>query len=227
MVNLLISGASGLVGKIALWQALDDDRVGHVLCLCRRPLPIKHPKLEQRIIAFAPPLDPLPPVLGQFDAALCSLGTTMRAAGSHAAFRMVDYEAVLSFAGIARMAGVRRFALVSSAGADPAARNFYLSVKGEAEQDLAQMGFQTLTLLRPGLIIGARAERRPAEKLAQMLMPRLIDPLLQGAWRRYRSIPARAVAQALLTAVLDDMPGGVLEHDAILALAHRHATAER
>ncbi len=214
MARLLISGASGLVGKIALWHALDDARVDQVVCLGRRPLPIQHPKLEQRVVDFAAPLS----ALGNFDAACCALGTTMRIAGSQAAFRAVDHGAVLAFARAAKAAGVRRFALVSSVGANVASGTFYLAVKGEAERDLADMNFPDLTILRPGLIIGARAERRPLENLAQKLAP-LFDPVLLGQWRRYRSITAQDVALALLNGALQDNPGGILEHDAIRRLA--------
>lgn len=214
MARLLISGASGLVGKIALWHALDDARIDQVVSLGRRPLPIQHPKLEQRIVDFAAPLS----ALGNFDAACCALGTTMRAAGSQAAFRAVDHDAVLVFARAAKAAGVRRFALVSSAGANAASGSFYLAVKGETERDILDMNFPALTILRPGLIIGERAERRPLEKLAQRLAP-LFDPVLQGGWRRYSSIAARDVAMALLNGALEDNPGGILEYDAIRLLA--------
>jgi len=210
MTTLLISGASGLVGKIALWAALDDPRVDRVLSLGRRPLPIQHPKLEQRVVDFATPL----PALEPMDAALCALGTTIRAAGSQAAFRAVDHDAVLSFAAAARQAGAQRFAIVTSVGANAASGNFYLSVKGETERDLAALGFPCLVVLRPGLILGPRAARRPMERMAQIISP-AIDLLLQGPLRRYRSIAAQQVGHALLQMALTAKESVVLEHDAI------------
>jgi uncharacterized protein YbjT (DUF2867 family) len=210
MTTLLISGASGLVGKIALWAALDDPRVNRVLSLGRRPLPIQHPKLEQRIVDFAAALPPLEPV----DAAICALGTTIRAAGSQAAFRAVDHDAVLSFAAAARQAGAQRFAIITSVGADAASGNFYLSVKGQTERDLAALGIPILAILRPGLILGPRASRRPMERLAQIISP-AIDLALQGPLRRYRSIAAKQVGHALLQMALTAEQSAVLEHDAI------------
>ncbi|MEL3892592.1 hypothetical protein V6B08_20105 [Ferrovibrio sp. MS7] len=214
MARLLIAGASGLVGKIALWAALDDARVEQVVGIGRRPLPIQHPKLEQRISDFTTPL----PDLGHFDGALCALGTTIAKAGSQAAFRAIDQDAVLTFARAAQAAGVQRFALVSAAGANAAAKNFYLSVKGAVERDLETMGFPILVRLRPGLIIGDRAERRPAEWLFQKINP-LINPLLTGSLRRYRSIPATTIAHALLNAGLAATQSAVLEFDGIRAMA--------
>ncbi|WP_428246645.1 hypothetical protein [Ferrovibrio sp.] len=214
MARLLIAGASGLVGKIALWAALDDARVDQVVSIGRRPLPIQHPKLEQQLSDFLSPL----PDLGRFDGALCALGTTIRKAGSQAAFRAVDHDAVLGFARAARLAGAERFALVSSVDANPAARSFYLSVKGDTERDLEAIGFPILVRLRPGLIIGDRAERRPAEWLFQKLNP-LVNPLLLGSLRRYRSIAATTIAQALLNAALAATTSAVLEFDGIRAMA--------
>lgn len=215
-MRLLIAGAGGLVGGLVLQLALNDKRISQIVSLGRRDLTLSHPKLQQLRVAF----DALPAGLGSFDAAICTLGTTIRKAGSQAAFRAVDVDAVLAFAKAAKMAGVQSFSTVTSAGADAASGNFYLATKGEVEAALAAIGFSSLTILRPGLLIGPRAERRPMERLMIALSPVLVDPLLIGSLRRYRSLPADTVARALLNAAQKTAPGQhVLEHDAIRALA--------
>lgn len=127
----------------------------------------------------------------------CCIGTTLRAAGSRDAFRRVDHQIPIALARAARARGVRCFCYVSSLGADPAATTFYLKVKGEVERDLAALGFPSLVLFRPSLLLGERDERRPAERVGQVV-GRMVGPLLIGPLRRYRPVPARTVARAMV-----------------------------
>ena len=163
MTRLLIAGATGLVGRHVLAQALADPRVVQVVAPSRRALP-SHPKLENPQVDF----DALPEHADwwRVDAVACALGTTIRQAGSQEAFKRVDVDYVLATARHARSAGARSFALNSSLGADPAARGFYLRCKGQAEQGVAALGYPSLTLVRPSIIGGEREQRRPLEHLA-------------------------------------------------------------
>jgi uncharacterized protein YbjT (DUF2867 family) len=214
-VRLLIAGATGLVGQHALDRALGDPRVSKVTAVTRRHLDRDDAKLDQHLADFGT-LGALPPA----DAALCALGTTMRRAGSKQAFLAVDHDAVLAFARASLAAGARRFAIVSSVGARAGSRNFYLDTKGRVEAELAGMGFERLVMLRPGLLDGEREEFRPLEQPA-ILVARILNPLLIGAWRRYRAISAQDVADALLEAVLaETAPAAILDYDAIRRLAH-------
>jgi len=107
---------------------------------------------------------------------------------------------VLAFARTAQAAGAKRFVVISSVGADPRARNFYLRTKGDMEEELEGLGFESLDILQPSLLMGWRAEMRPLELLGLALMP-LVNPLLGGKYALYRGIPARTVAAAMLGAV--------------------------
>jgi uncharacterized protein YbjT (DUF2867 family) len=156
------------------------------------------------------------------DAYVCCLGTTLRAAGSRAAFIAVDRDLALRLAQLARGLGARHAVLVSSVGASRQSGTFYLRVKGEVEDAMASLGFERLDILQPGLLVGPRRERRPAEALAQRLVP-LADPLLLGRLRDYRSIPATVVADAIV-ALLDD--GGAAARPAIHTHAVLRALAE-
>jgi uncharacterized protein YbjT (DUF2867 family) len=193
----LLAGATGLVGGYVLDSLLDAPDFARVFAISRRPLGREHPKIANRIVQF----DKLESQLKGTvcDVAFCCLGTTIKRAGSEAAFRQVDYDYVLAFARAARAAQVPRFVVVTSAGADTRSKHFYLRVKGEVEQALEGMGFQSLDILQPGVLLGWRNELRPAELLARAFMP-LVNPFLTGTKMVYRGIGARTVAAAMLGA---------------------------
>ncbi len=156
------------------------------------------------------------------DAVICALGTTIRQAGSEAAFRAVDYDLVLMLATAAREAGASNFVLVSSVGADQHAKAFYLRVKGEVEAAVTKLRFRRLDILRPGLLKGSRPRGvRPLETLGKLASP-VTDLLLHGNARRYRSIDARLVAAAALQGAREKPQGRWLhDNDSITRLARR------
>jgi uncharacterized protein YbjT (DUF2867 family) len=211
-------GASGLVGGYCLQTLLADQACGRITLLTRRELvAVRHPRLMQRIVNF----DAL--TLADFASAevvYCALGTTMRKAGSQEAFRRVDVDYPLAAARLGRQAGAREFVLVSSVGADPASKNFYLRTKGELEQEIGRVGFQGLHIFRPGLLLGKREEFRLGERLAVIVMP-LLNLAMLGGLRRYRAIPAATVGRAMVTAARENKSGTfVYEYDAIRKLAY-------
>ncbi len=207
MRTALIAGASGLVGGCLLARLLAAPEYDRVIAVGRRRLDLEHPKLVQLTADFAA-LEKLPKPLGGDDA-FCCLGTTWRRAGSREAFRAVDHGAVLAFAWAARRGGVKRFFTISSLGADPQARAFYNRVKGETEDALEVLGFGTLAIFRPSLLLGPRREFRLGEKLTAGLLW-VAEPLLLGNLRRYRAVAADAVAGAMLRCSFGEQGQGVL-----------------
>lgn len=206
-MKLLLLGATGLVGREVLRLALAEPMVSAVVAPGRRALP-PHPKLQAPLIDW----DALPEQADGWraDAVICALGTTLRAAGSQAAFRRVDLDYPLAAARLARRHGARAYALNSALGADPASRIFYNRVKGELEQALRGLDYPSLTLVRPGLIGGHREQFRAGERAASWAL-RLAGPLLP---RRWRINPARNIARALLDAAVRAEPGlHVVESD--------------
>jgi len=197
------------VGGALLRQLLEDDGFRCVVSAGRRMLPLQHPKLIQALVQFSEPgtFAPLPPP----DVAFCCLGTTMKRAGSRDAFRAVDHDAVLAFAQAARRSGARAFLHVSSLGADPRSRNFYLAVKGETEAAVARLGFGSVHAFRPSLLDGRREEARPGERVG-LAVARLLAPLLG----KYRPTPVEALAAAMVASARAAAPGvHVLESRAI------------
>lgn len=197
--RLLLVGGTGAVGREVLRLALSDTRVEQLVALTRRPLPAQA-KLENPVVDFAhlPPDAPW----WQVDAVVCTLGTTIKAAGSQQAFAAIDRDLPVQVASLARQAGATSLALNSSLGAAPSG-NFYLRTKAEAEAAIRRLGYPSFTIVRPSLIDAERDESRPAER-AGLALARLLRPLIP---RRYRAVKAGRIAQALLEGVLRAAPG--------------------
>lgn len=200
-MKLLLLGATGLVGKNVLTQALAHPAVTGVVAPTRRHLQT-HPKLRN------PVSDQLASLLSEgiteaVDGVVCALGTTIGKAGSKEAFREVDYGLPLAFAQSAQAQGVRTYVLVSASTANADSSIFYSRIKGEVERDTERVGFQSLTFIRPGLIGGERDEPRFRESVALRLMS-IFGPILP---KKFQINPAPAIAAACLSAVMAAKPG--------------------
>lgn len=217
--SMAIAGATGLVGAAAVEAAL--ARGWKVVALVRkgRGLPARAGLTivecdfdalgasREAIAAHAP---------GAF---LCALGTTIKTAGSQAAFARVDLEYVKAFADLGRTCGATAFGMVSSVGASAASSNFYLRTKGEAEQAVRAAGYAHVEIARPSFLVGERAENRPGEKLA-VPVATLLSPLLVGGLSIYRPIAGETVARALVVALEKPENGAFVRHYAdLVALA--------
>ncbi|ABC30095.1 predicted nucleoside-diphosphate-sugar epimerase [Hahella chejuensis KCTC 2396] len=194
--TVIIAGATGLVGEEVLKGLLDDKTVAEVHSLGRRVPTIQHPKLIPHVVDFTA-LPPLP----ASDEVYLALGTTIKNAGSQEAFRAIDFDANLAVAKAAKMAGARKVGLVSAMGADSGSKIFYSRVKGDLENALAQMQFESLVIARPSMLVGDREAIgqpvRRGEILASVL-GKAVGFLFPS---NYKPIKAAAVAKALLTAV--------------------------
>ena len=200
-MRVLLAGATGLVGSQVLQRLLADTRCTAVVAPVRRPLPLQHPRLSAPLLDFDAP--PLQAPWWQVDAAICTLGSTLKQAGSRQAFARIDHGYPLAIARAVKMHRCTVFALNSAMGANPRSAFFYNRVKGELERDLRALGFASLALVRPGLIGGARSEPRPGEQAAARVLGAL-GPVLPRAWRIN---PAGRIAAALVEAALAPAPG--------------------
>lgn len=197
-----MAGATGLVGREVLAVLLTDKRYSAVLAIGRRQLLEQHPRLVSITVDFMR-LQALPAV----DDVYIALGTTIKVAGSRQAFRALDLEAVVAVATAARAAGATRLAVVSAMGADTGSATFYNRVKGEMEQALARIGFETLVIARPSMLDGNRAALAQPTRLGERLGITLMSALKPLIPRNYRAIKATDVARALVAGVTDGRPG--------------------
>jgi uncharacterized protein YbjT (DUF2867 family) len=206
-----IAGATGFIGTHLIALLQEDMSIENVQVLSRRPLHLS-PKFT---IIHGDLLQPA--LTGPLDVAFCALGTTMAVAGSKEAFYHVDHDLVLAFAKAVKALGAEKFVLVSSIGADATSSNFYVKVKGETENDLKALGFRSLIILQPSLLMGERKEFRFGELFGKGVMT-LFNPLMLGPLAKYRGIEGRKVANAMLRLVKEDLPGvHVLESDKLQA----------
>ncbi len=205
-IRVLLAGGTGLVGSLVRECLSRRDNVD-LVSLVRNP---SGP--EDRVVDFEELVVDPAGTLGadRVDIGISCLGTTMRKAGSEAAFRRVDHDYVVGLAEAVRRQGARQFILVSSVGAG--GRGFYLRVKGETEAALRGLGFQRLDLIRPGLILGDRPDRRVGERLAQIALP-VLGPLLRGGLDRYAAIPAAHVADAIIDRIGAPAAGVFVAHN--------------
>lgn len=197
--RVVVFGSTGLVGGHLTRLLASEADVGRLVAPVRRPPSSEraagNPKVDVPVVDFAN-LGTHADRLSADQVFIC-LGTTMKKAGSREAFRRVDFEAVVNAARVTLDGGARDVFLVSSVGADPAARGFYLRVKGEAEAALAALPFRSVHIARPSVLTGARTESRRAERAGIVFM-KLLAPLMVGPTRRYRPIAAEDVARALV-----------------------------
>ena len=196
MTRSIVIGATGLVGK----NVLDQLTASGVrpIAVVRRPLEALASNVEVLEVDFDDFL--MNGTLPQCDHLFICLGTTIKKAGSQAAFKKIDFDYGLGFAQKARAAGATGVSLVSSVGADSKSKNFYLRTKGQLEEAIQQLGFSSVSIYRPGLLVGVREEKRTAEKLGQTLV-KFVDPLLIGSLSRYRSISAKRLAKTMVDRV--------------------------
>lgn len=200
MKSAILFGASGLVGSSLLDQLLDHPAYDKIIIVVRKPLPIKHPKLLMLIGDYAS----LPDLKDQIraDEVFITLGATKKKTPDQNEYYRVDHDYPVLAARIAKENGARSVLLVSAIGANANSKIFYVRTKGEVEADIIALGFEHTYIFRPSMLVGERKESRPAERLFIGLFS-IINPLLRGSWKRYRSIKVKDLAAAMISAAGD------------------------
>lgn len=213
----VVIGATGLTGTTLVTLLLHDPNFSKVRILLRNPSFKQRPGLEVVLVDFNDE-ESLSDAL-QGDVLFCCIGTTIRQAGTKERFREVDFEIPVRCATLARRHGMLQFQLISSSGANPRSRNFYLRTKGEVEKAVERLGFPSLHIFRPSLLLGTRKVFRFREWLVKILAM-VFYFLWQGRWKKYRPVKAANVARAMLN-VAKKAPDGthIYEYDAIKELA--------
>jgi uncharacterized protein YbjT (DUF2867 family) len=212
----VLAGATGLVGGHCLPLLLQSTHYHQVIALVRRPLDLQHPKLRQIVADFE--RLPLLPEFAGTDV-FCTIGTTMRQAGSREAFRKVDFDAELAYATTVSQAGARQFILVSSVGANAHSSTFYLQIKGELEEAVKALPFRSIHIFRPSFLAGDRSSDRTAERLSTTVA-KALDFAFIGKFRNYSPVEADDLAAAMLAVARKEDPGvHIHEYEQILSLA--------
>lgn len=213
----LIAGASGLVGSHLLQLLISDNSFSKVKIVTRKPLNIGIAKVSEAVVDF----DSLNQFSQHFsaDVVFCCLGTTIKTAGSQQNFRKVDFTYCLELAKAAKAQGAKQFILVSSLGADAQSANFYLRTKGEIENAIAALNFDSFCILRPSMLLGDRKEKRFGESIGKTFM-QATGFLFVGSLKRYKAIEASVVARCMAALANNPEPGKLIfESDLIASYA--------
>lgn len=207
--DILIAGATGLVGKEVLRKALADNSFRDIYALGRRAPDISDSRIHFIPCNFESPVQwgaPKP----QKPVAICTLGTTIKVAGSQEAFRKVDYDFVVRFAEIAKECGATSLHVVTAHGVSPKSPIFYNRVKGEVEDKLQTLGLPALHIYRPSLLIGERTEKRTGEGAATAIAKFLNPVFSLPGLRNIQPTPADKLAAYILKTAANPTPGNFI-----------------
>lgn len=201
-MTALVFGASGLVGTELLKQLTKDNRYSEITAIVRRPLD-SPPESDIPIIQKVENFEKYEPLFQRIiydfnvDHVYVCLGTTMKKAGNEVAFIDVDYDLIFRIASMAQIRKVTSLVWVSSVGADPKSKHFYLRVKGRLEEEIYKLDGLHATAVRPSLLLGERREKRLAESIGIFFATKF-SSLMTGKWARYRPIHASEVATQMI-----------------------------
>ena len=213
----IVIGGSGLIGRKLLNILLQRPGYDEVICLSRKKISLTSDRLKQVIADF----DHLEDYAGYINghACFCCIGTTKSKTPDSSEYRRIDHDYPVKLAEIAKQNGMSQYHFVSSVGADKNAKVFYTKLKGETEEDLKAVGLASLHIYRPSFLTGERNETRVMETILIAIM-KVINPLLHGPLKKYRSISAYRVASAIFKQSLENKPGVfTYESDEIKQLA--------
>jgi uncharacterized protein YbjT (DUF2867 family) len=214
----LVIGATGLIGRNLVFELLKSTHYSKVTVLARRDLVIKHDKLHQILLDF----DDLDQYKNEMivDDVFCCLGSTKAKTPDTILYKKIDFDYPLKVAEIAKINGASQFLLVSSLGASVDSSIFYSKLKGEVEAAIAAIGYTSLSIFRPSLLLGSRNESRPLETITQYFM-RVLNPLFIGPLKLYKAIKGSEVAKAMIKTAIIAKPGNeIILNNQILDLAN-------
>lgn len=215
--SAIILGSSGLIGSNLLTLLLENSNFESVKIFVRKILPIQHQKLIQILTNF----EDLEAVKNEIraDVIFSCLGSTRNKTPDLQQYKKIDHDYPIYFAEEGLKNGLSEFHLISALGANSNSSNFYTKMKGETEDAIKNLKIPSLYIYQPSFLKGNRTENRLGEKIALIVM-KLIDPLLIGSLKRYKTIAAEVVAKAMINESIKNKKGiFVLESDKIKELA--------
>jgi uncharacterized protein YbjT (DUF2867 family) len=211
----IVFGATGLVGNLLLEELGKTGNYSSIKIFVRQSAGISSPDVKEIITDFSD-IQGLGEEIKGDDLFIC-IGTTIKKAGTVEKMEKIDRDLSVEIALLSRRNGVKRIAVVSSIGADPASKNYYLRIKGEMEQGILAAGFEKTVIVRPSMLMGERKEKRPGEIAGKVVM-KVIKPVLSGKLLKYRAIHGRDVARAMIILLDRDSDKNIFESDELLKI---------
>ena len=208
MSNIAVFGSTGLIGSNLLKYLENDTYFSKVNVITRKPIHFKNSKFKNIVIDFSD-INSIQNSLKNSQIVFVSIGTTQSKVNwDLKKYKKIDYEIPINIAKAAKKLNIKKYLIVSSAGADINAKGFYLSLKGQIESDIIKIGIKNTYIFRPSLLLGARKENRVGEKIAQVIMP-LFSFLLP---KKYRPINAESVAKSMINLSKTDINSVKIYH---------------
>lgn len=195
----IVIGATGQTGELLTEKLLNDDAFQKVKVLARKPIAKTHLKLESVMVNFSN-LPELKKAIGNGDIIFSCIGTTMKSVkGDKQLYRSIDFDISVNTAKLGYENGFTKFVLMSAVGANPASSNFYLRLKGETEEAIAAIPFESIHIMQPSMLLGRRREKRMGEQIAKTFS-KAVSFLFIGGLKKYKPVESSTVAEAMIAA---------------------------
>ncbi|PWT73512.1 MAG: semialdehyde dehydrogenase [Bacteroidetes bacterium] len=205
-MKAIVLGATGMVGSELVRQLISEEQFHYIDILSRRPLEIQNPKLSVKLVKFDD-MNSYRSAIDKADTIFCCIGTTMKnVRGNKVLYRKIDYDIAMDAAKFGLEKGVGQYVLVSAVGANPMSGNFYLRLKGEVEDAIHGLPFESTYIMRPSMLFGKREEFRWGEVISKPII-QVASAVLSGSLRKYKPIDAKDVARAMIGAAQERLAG--------------------
>jgi uncharacterized protein YbjT (DUF2867 family) len=216
----IIFGSTGLVGSALVSELINSGRYNRIKIFARNKTEFSSAQIiEEQIIDFSN-LSGYSGLITGDDLYICT-GTTIRKAGSIAKMEEIDRDLPVRIASIALANGVKKLAVVSSIGANPASSNYYLRIKGEMEKGILDLNYDSIAIVRPSMLLGVRKEKRTGEAIGKIFI-KTFSLLLSGKFLKYRGIEAVDVAKAMIYLLQGEHDNRIVESDELQNIAKTH-----
>ena len=216
-INAVIFGATGMVGRGVLIEALDHPDVESVLVIGRRACDMSHPKMTEILHDDFLDYSGIEDCLVGYNACFFCLGITSRGMGESLYRRITHDYAVAAAEVLNRMNPDMSFCFLSGAGADETLKStmMWARVKGETENSLRDIGFGRYFVFRPAIIQPMRGVK-PSFAFYRYTAP--VFPLLKLLFRPWITTTVE-VGRAMINAVLLGYKKQTLENRDIIKLS--------
>lgn len=215
--NVIVVGATGLVGSNLVKLLIKDERVDIIHLFVRNKTEFSNPRIIQHIVDF----NNLENSFNKINASIiyCCIGTTIKKAGSQTNFENVDLNIPTKLAINAKKNNINTFVIISSVGANPLSANFYLRTKGKMEDVLKKSNISNTIIFRPSMLLGKRNESRLLEKVGISIF-NCFAPFLIGKLSKYRPINAKTLSKAMINISFDKIiKENIIEWKEIIRIA--------
>jgi len=210
MKTALIFGSSGLIGNHLLSVILQNNYYNHIKLFVRSESKNNNSKVEIVQTDFTN-LEKYKDLIVGDDCFFC-IGTTRKNTPDKNEYRRIEYSIPLSVAQIAKFNSVKSFIYVSSLGANSSSSGSYLKNKGQVEEELNNLDFFKLAIIRPSILLGKRKEHRLGESIGVYVMQKL-SPFFLGKLKKYKPIQAQYVAKAMVAIAQNNYQKKIFESD--------------